>query len=258
MARNSRLLALMRPTARTERRHTVTVTRAGQQAEGGQPAAKRPIDIDEMMRELEIAVDPLPKAALFELAEEGFATPFEQLVACIISIRTRDEVTLPVSRQLFQTARTARQMRDLTPEQIDGLISSVTFHEPKSRQIHAIAERVMAEFGAEVPCDEAILLSFAGVGPKCAHLVLGIACQLPRVSVDVHVHRVTNRWGYVRTREPEQTMQALEAKLPRRYWIDINRLLVPFGKHICTGQRPRCSTCPVLDMCQQVGVTSHR
>ena len=95
-------------------------------------------------------------------------------------------------------------------------------------------------------------------GPKCANLELGIACGQPRVSVDIHVHRVTNRWGYVRTRTPEQTTAALEAKLPQGYWVEINRLLVPFGKHICTGQRPRCSTCPVLDMCQQVGVLAPR
>jgi endonuclease-3 len=101
-------------------------------------------------------------------------------------------------------------------------------------------------------------MSFAGVGPKCANLALGIACEEPFISVDVHVHRVTNRWGYIEASTPEKAMIALEAKLPRRYWIEINQLLVPFGKHVCTGQRPKCSVCPVLDMCRQVGVTSHR
>ena len=102
------------------------------------------------------------------------------------------------------------------------------------------------------------MLSFEGVGPKCANLVLGIACGQPFIGVDIHVHRVTNRWGYVASPTPEKTMQALTEKLPRRYWIEINRLLVPFGKHICTGKLPRCSTCPVLDMCQQVGVEANR
>jgi endonuclease-3 len=101
-------------------------------------------------------------------------------------------------------------------------------------------------------------MSFHGVGIKCANLVLGIACKQPCVAVDVHVHRVTNRWGYVETRTPEETTQALTAKLPRRFWIEINRLLVPFGKHICTGVLPHCSTCPVLEMCRQVGVKAHR
>jgi endonuclease-3 len=121
-----------------------------------------------------------------------------------------------------------------------------------------MAERVVVEFGGELPCEAEVLTSFSGVGLKCANLVLGIACGQPRVSADVHVDRVTNRWGYVRTRTPEQTSQALENKLPERYWVEINRLLVPFGKHICTGRLPRCSTCPVLAMCQQAGVTAHR
>ena len=103
------------------------------------------------------------------------------------------------------------------------------------------------------------LTSFAGVGPKCANLVLGIACDQPSgIPVDIHVHRVTNRWGYVRTTTPAKTMLALAENLPKRYWVEINRLLVPFGKHICTGKSPRCSACPVLEMCQQVGVTEHR
>jgi endonuclease-3 len=121
-----------------------------------------------------------------------------------------------------------------------------------------IAHRLQGEHGGVLPCDFALLTSFRGVGPKCANLVLGIACGIPSISVDVHVHRVTNRWGYVATRTPEQTMAALERKLPQEYWIEINRLLVPFGKHICTGTRPHCSTCPLLDMCAQVGVVNPR
>jgi endonuclease-3 len=100
--------------------------------------------------------------------------------------------------------------------------------------------------------------SFAGIGPKCANLALGVACGAPVISVDIHVHRVTNRWGYVATKTPEQSMAALESELPERYRVEINKLLVPFGKHVCTGVRPKCSTCPVLEMCRQVGVTSHR
>ena len=116
----------------------------------------------------------------------------------------------------------------------------------------------MAEHGGELPCDLEKLLGFRGVGIKCANLVLGIACGQPRVGVDIHVHRITNRWGYVATSTPEKTTVALEATLPERYWVEINALLVPFGKHVCTGTAPRCSTCPVLSMCRQVGVTSHR
>ena len=219
---------------------------------------KKPFDIGLAVRRIRKAVKPWPKAALFELAENGFTTTFEQLVACIISIRTYDEVTLPVSRRLFERARTPAEISQLTYEELDALISPSTFHERKASQILAIARSVLEDYGGDIPCDPEILMSFSGVGPKCAHLVLGIACGEPFISVDVHVHRVTNRWGYVKASTPEKTMGALGEKLPRRYWIEINRLLVPFGKHICTGNLPHCSTCPVLDMCQQVGVKAHR
>jgi len=215
---------------------------------------KKPFDIDLALKLISDAVRPWPKAAMFELAEEGFNSPFEQLVACMISIRTYDEVSLPTARRLFARARTPAEVSQLTVEEIDSLISTSTFHERKASQIHEIAKRILDDYNSNLPCDSEILRSFPGVGPKCANLVLGIACGQPSISVDIHVHRVTNRWGYIKTSTPEKTMAALEAKLPREHWIDINRLLVPFGKHICTGERPHCSTCPVLDMCQQVGV----
>ena len=220
--------------------------------------AKRPFDIDLAISRIRKAVQPFPKAAMFELAEDGFDSTFEQLVACIISIRTYDEVMLPTARKLFARARTPKAISLLTPEEIDEIIRPSTFHESKARQIHAIALRTVDEFHGSLPCDQEVLLSFKGVGPKCANLVLGIACDQPFIGVDIHVHRVTNRWGYVETRTPERTMEALKEKLPPRYWVEINRLLVPFGKHICTGRLPRCSTCPVLDMCQQIGVSEHR
>ncbi len=204
------------------------------------------------------AVRPYPLPALFALAREGYTSVFEQLVACIISTRTRDEVTKPVSRELFRRARTPLEVRRLSIEDIDELIQRSTFHEAKARQIHEIAIRSVEEHGGELPCDYDVLVSFAGVGPKCANLVLGIVCGQPRIAVDVHVHRVVNRWGYVRARTPEQTLAGLEGRLPDRYAIEINRVLIPFGKRICTSQLPRCSTCPVLAWCRQVDVTAHR
>lgn len=223
------------------------------------PAApKLPHDIDEMLRRIEAAVAPFAKAALFELADLGFTTPFEQLVACVISIRSLDEVTLPAAQRLFALARTPAEVAALGAAQIDRLIRPCTFHDRKAGQIQGLAQLVVERHGGELPCDRELMLSFPGVGPKCANLALGIACREAVISVDVHVHRVTNRWGYVEAKNPEQTMAALAGKLPRRHWIDINRLLVPFGKHICTGRAPKCSTCPVLEYCQQVGVTVHR
>lgn len=220
--------------------------------------SKKPYDIEEMMDRIREAVKPYPKAAMFELAEEGFSSPFEQLVACIISIRTLDEVSLPTARKLFSRARTPEAIARLSPKGIDDLIHASSFHERKAEQIHALAQRVIDEFNGQLPCDVEVMMSFSGVGLKCANLTVGVACGQMRVSADIHVHRVTNRWGYIHTSAPEATSQALEAKLPEKYWVEINRLLVPFGKHICTGQLPRCSTCPVLDYCRQVGVGAHR
>jgi adenine-specific DNA glycosylase len=117
------------------------------------------------------------------------------------------------------------------------------YHESKASQIGAIARRILDEHNGELPCDDSELRSFKGVDPKRANLVLAIACGGPRIAVDVGVHRVTNRWGRVHDRTPEQTLAALEAKLPWRYWVEITGLLIPFGKHTCTAQHPRCSTC---------------
>jgi len=224
----------------------------------GEGSDKRPFDIDEAMDRIREAVRPYPKAAMFELAGRGHASPFEQLIACLISVRTYDEVSLPAALRLFKVARTPEAIAQLPTDEIDALIRPATFHDRKAVQIRDIARRVAEEFVGNLPCDADVMQSFAGIGPKCAHLALGVACGAPVISVDIHVHRVTNRWGYVTTRTPEQTMEALEIVLPERYRVEINKLLVPFGKHVCTGVRPKCSTCPVLDMCQQIGVTSHR
>jgi len=221
-------------------------------------APKQRFDIHALLRRIRNAVAEHADAAMFDLADRGFKTVFQQLVACIISIRTRDEVSLPVAIRLLERAPTPEQMAKLIPGRIDSLIKESSFHEGKAAQIREIARRTVTEFGGELPCDFDVLTSFHGVGPKCANLTMGVACGAERISVDIHVHRVTNRWGYVSTASPEATLRALEQKLPRKYWIEINRLLVPFGKHICTGHLPRCSTCPVFAYCRQVGVTAHR
>jgi endonuclease-3 len=220
--------------------------------------AKRPFDFKIALPLLRKAVRPFPKAAMFDLAARGHDSVFELLVGCILSIRTRDETTLPASLRLFARARTPLELSRLTAEEIDALIADCTFHEGKSFQIREIAKRTVDEFAGVLPPDADVLQTFRGVGPKCANLVAGIAGGPPLISVDIHVHRVTNRWGIVHATTPEKTMTALETVLPRRYWVEINALLVPFGKHICAGVRPLCSTCPLLEMCQQVGVTTHK
>ncbi len=218
----------------------------------------KPFDFQRAFARIREAVQPFPPAALFQLYDEGFTSTFQQLLACMISIRTRDEVTVPTARALFALAPTPEAVDALEVKTLDRTITACSFHEAKSRQMKAIARRALSEFKGEIPCDEEIMLSFPGVGPKCAHLVLGIACGMPLIGVDIHVHRVTNRWGVVATTSPEKTMEALNVILPKQYRVEINRLLVPFGKHICTGIRPQCSTCVVREMCMRVGVTSSR
>ena len=220
--------------------------------------AKLRFDIDEVMRRIRVAVADVPDAAMFALRDLGYGTLFQQLVACIISIRTTDEVSLPTALALLSQAPTPADVAALDVADIDAAIRSATFHGAKAAQIHAIARRAIDEFDGELPADADVLQSFAGVGPKCANLALGVARDVPRISVDVHVWRVVNRWGYVQGRTPEATLVALERVLPKKYWIEINRRLVPFGKHICTGIRPKCSQCPVLEYCRQVGVTEHQ
>jgi endonuclease-3 len=224
----------------------------------GETGRKKAFDIDVALSQVKEAVAPFAPAALFQLHDEGYTSPFEQLLACMISIRTMDEVTIPTAQRLFERARTPAEVARLARAEIDELIQDCSFHERKAAQMQAIAAKVLGDYDGELPCDREILMSFSGVGIKCANLTLGLGCGQAQISVDVHVHRITNRWGYVRTGSPEQTTRALEAQLPREYWLEINRLLVPFGKHICTGRLPHCSTCPVEYMCRQVGVDRHR
>lgn len=220
---------------------------------------KEPFDIDEAFRRLRTLVADWPKAAMFDLRDRGFGSPFEQLVGSLISARTRDETTMAVCLRIFEVARTPEQLADLDEVELADLIRPATFAKTKARDLRAIARRIVLEHGGRVPQTREGLTAFRGIGPKIANLTLSLGFGLPEITVDIHVHRVANRWGYVETRTPEQTLVALEAKLPKTYWIEINERLVPFGKFQCTGGAPpKCSTCPLLSMCQQVGVTKTR
>ena len=220
--------------------------------------AKEPFDIDEVFRRLRLAVAGFPKAAMFDLRDRGFGSPFEQLVGSLISARTRDETTMSVCLRLFAVARTPAQMAALSEEELAHLLRPATFPEPKARDILSLSRRIVEEFGGEVPDTIEGLTAFRGVGPKIAALTLAVGFGTPAIAVDVHVHRITNRWGYVATSTPEKTAAALASSLPERYWIEINERLVPFGKWVCTAARPKCSTCPLLSMCRQVGVENPR
>ncbi|MBA4849576.1 endonuclease III [Emticicia sp. BO119] len=215
-------------------------------------------NLDLMLARIEEAIRPFPKAAMFELVERGYTSLFEQLISCIISIRTFDETTIPVSLRLFEVARTPDQMLKLSPTRLVELLYGSSYSEQKAYTMLGIAKTAIEQYEGELPADFEKLTEMKGIGPKCANLALGVASKQAAISVDIHVHRVVNRWGFIQANQPEKTLKQLEAKVPVKQWIDINRLLMPFGKHICTGNLPKCSTCPVLEFCEQVGVTMHR
>lgn len=219
---------------------------------------KKPFDLPVMLKKIEKAIGPYPKAAMFELYQRGYTSLFEQLISCIISIRTLDETTIPLSEALFAKARTPKELLKLSPKELETLLIGSQFPGQKAYTMLGIAKAAVEDYNDELPADYEKLTALKGVGPKCAKLSLGVAAGFPGISVDVHVHRVVNRWGLVQTKTPEQTMEALEELVSKKSWIDVNRLLMPFGKHICVLHSPFCSTCPVLDYCRQVGVTKHR
>ena len=218
------------------------------------PPGKQPFDIDEVFVRLRAACAALPKAAMFDLRDRGFGTPFEQLVSSLISARTLEHTTMAVSLRLFAVARTPDAVAALGEEGLFRLLHGATFPEPKARDILALSRAIRDEHGGQVPDTLEGLTAFRGVGPKIAALTLAVGFGQPAIPVDIHVHRVANRWGYVATSTPERTLAALQAKLPRQYWIEINERLVPFGKYICTGPQPHCRDCVLLSMCRQVGV----
>lgn len=196
-----------------------------------------------------------PKAALFQLAEEGHASVWKQLMACIISIRTRDEATLPIARRLFARAPSPADLLAVPHDELVRLLAGTSYPEAKAPRMIAIARAAVDRFNGTLPDDAEVLMSFSGVGPKCAHVTLGVAYGRPLISVDVHVHRVANRWGCVSTSAPERTLVELEKRVASERWIDVNRLIMPFGKFICTAPVPKCLSCPLSDMCPKIGVT---
>jgi len=184
--------------------------------------------------------------------------PFRLLIACVISLRTKDAVTAEASGRLFAAASTPDAVAALPERRIAKLIFPAGFYNTKARQIREIARRIAVEHGGVVPREREALLALPGVGRKTANLVLGLGFGIPAICVDTHVHRISNRLGLVETRTPEQTEYALEEVLPRRFWIDINDLLVTFGQQVCHPTSPKCSSCPLAARCPRVGVTRCR
>jgi endonuclease-3 len=192
-----------------------------------------------------------------EIAERS-RSPFKVLVSTVISARTKDEVTGQAAKRLFAKASTPRSLSALSARRIEELIYPAGFYRTKAKAIRALSAKIASEFGGRVPNTMEELLTLPGVGRKTANLVLTLGFALPGICVDTHVHRVANRLGIIGTKAPVETEACLRAALPKGHWLEINDLLVTFGKTICAPVSPRCSICPIARSCARVGVVRSR
>jgi endonuclease-3 len=219
--------------------------------------ARRALDIDAIVRTLKRAVRAWTPPAVAQVQADR-PDPFRVLISCLLSLRTKDAVTEAASRRLFALADTPAAILALPRRAIERTIYPVCFYRVKARTLHEVSRDLLARFDGRVPDTLDELLTLKGVGRKTANLVVTVGYNKAGICVDTHVHRISNRWGYVRTKTPEATEQALRATLPRRHWIVFNDLLVPFGQNCCKPISPLCSQCSVEKYCAKVGVTYHR
>ncbi len=217
----------------------------------------RTVDIDRFVAAIETNYRQWNPPIITFIANRG-ATPFEVLVSTLLSLRTKDEVTGAAAARLFDVARTPQAMVALTPQEIERLIYPVGFYPTKAKRLLAISRILLDRYDGKVPDTLEELTALPGVGRKTANLVLVEGFKIPAICVDTHVHRISNRIGYVRTKNPDQTEMALRKKLPKRHWVRYNELLVAFGQVLCRPISPFCSRCPVGDMCPRIGVDRHR
>ena len=184
--------------------------------------------------------------------------PFKVLISCILSLRTQDTTTGAASARLFALADSPAAMLRLSADEIEPVIYPVGFYRTKAKTILEISRLLVDNYTGRVPDEIDELLKLPGVGRKTANLTVTMGYGKPGICVDTHVHRITNRWGYVVTKTPEETERALRAKLPARYWLEINDLLVTFGQNLCKPISPMCSVCPIAKYCDRVGVGKSR
>jgi endonuclease-3 len=192
------------------------------------------------------------------VARESNRDPFRILISCLLSLRTKDKTTNEASVRLYALAHQPATMLVLPLRKIERAIYPVGFYRTKAKSIHAICRRLLEVYGGTVPESIDELVTLSGVGRKTANLVVTVAYGKPGICVDIHVHRISNRWGYVRTKTPEDTEQALRRKLPAQHWITFNDLLVPYGQHLCQPVSPFCSKCKLTEYCDRVGVKRSR
>lgn len=192
------------------------------------------------------------------LMAETSESPFRILISCVLSLRTQDATTTQASRRLFALADAPAAMRKLSARTIEKAIYPVGFYRTKAKAIRAICRDLVDKYSGKVPDEIDELLKLQGVGRKTANLVVTLGYRKPGICVDTHVHRISNRWGYVRTKSPKETEFALRKKLPPEFWIEYNDLLVSFGQHLCRPISPVCSKCPVEKYCAKINVTTRR
>ena len=220
-------------------------------------SARSPREIDAIIATLKRTVRAWAPTAVGAIAQDG-GDPFRILVSCLISLRTTDAVTSPAAARLFRLAATPQAMLRLSPRAIARAIYPAAFYRAKGRTLRDVCRALLDEFGGRVPDSIEDLLRLKGVGRKTANLVVTLGYCRPGICVDTHVHRIANRLGLVRTKQPEATEFALRASLPRRHWIPLNDLLVAFGQNLCRPLSPFCSRCPIAALCPRVGVARHR
>ncbi len=210
-------------------------------------------DITKVVARISKAMEHLPDPSV-TLVGKKWKSPFLVLISCILSLRTKDETTLPASERLFALAHTPEALLKLSLAQIEKAIYPVGFYKTKARTIHGICHDILEKFDGKVPDEIDELLTMKGVGRKTANLVLTEGFGKLGVCVDTHVHRISNRLGYVKTKTPEETEWALREKLPKKYWMKYNALLVTWGQNVCKPVSPLCSQCPVNGICQRCAV----
>lgn len=215
-------------------------------------------DIHIVLRCVKKARQQWPVPFMERLAAETGSDPFKILVACILSLRTRDQAAAEASERLFALSPGSFSMARIDIRKIENAIFPVGFYRTKAKQIGKLSQQICEEFQGRVPDAIEALLALPGVGRKTANLVRTVGFKKPAICVDIHVHRVCNRLGYVSTENPDETEAALRQKLPRKYWITLNSLLVSFGQNQCTPISPWCSSCHIRPYCQRVGVLSFR
>jgi endonuclease-3 len=216
-----------------------------------------PRDWDRELAAIEAVIHSYPDPSVNEI-ESINGTPWGVLVSTIISLRTKDAVTLKSSIRLLSAAAGPRQLLSLGESEVAELIYPAGFYRNKAANLIRIADILVENYQEEVPADREALMSLPGVGLKTANLVLGVGFGIPALCVDIHVHRIANRRGWISSNKPDLTEKLLSAILPEKWWIPINRILVSFGQIVCTPVSPHCSTCPVQEDCPQTGVVKHR